>query len=86
MLTSYGILQILTRAEIERLDKEHDEIDKDLKLIESRSNATKDERQCESLGELGRQKRKNDNVFVFPNSNKVYYLFIQIYILVYFSK
>lgn len=44
------------RAEMDKLEKERDEISKDLRLIESRSNQTKDDKHCEDLGDLGRAK------------------------------
>lgn len=45
------------RAEITKLEAEQEEVLKDLRLIESRSNQNKDDRNCEGLGELGREKR-----------------------------
>ncbi len=40
------------------MEKERDEIHKDLRLIESRNNQSKDDKTCEDLGELGRKKCK----------------------------
>ena len=47
------------RAEIEALEREQEEVLKDLRLIESRSNQNKDDKNCEDLGDLGREKRKS---------------------------
>lgn len=44
------------RSEIEKLDGEQEEVLKDLRLIESRSNQNKDDKNCEGLGDLGREK------------------------------
>ncbi|ELU09042.1 hypothetical protein CAPTEDRAFT_158042 [Capitella teleta] len=44
------------RSEIEVLEGEQEEILKNMRLIESRSNQNKDDRNCESLGDLGRKK------------------------------
>jgi len=45
------------RSQIKKLETEQDELQKDLKLIESNSNQARNEKACESLGELGRKKR-----------------------------
>lgn len=48
---------ILCRSQIKKLEAEQEELQKDLKLIESSSNQARNEKACESLGELGRKKR-----------------------------
>lgn len=45
------------RAEIDKLEKEREELDKDLRLIESSSNQSKNDKLCENLNQLGRKKR-----------------------------
>jgi len=44
------------KDEIDKLEKEQEEVLKDLRLIESRSNSNKDDKNCENLGDLGREK------------------------------
>lgn len=46
------------RAEVSVLETEQEEILKNLRLIESRSNQNKDDKNCEFLGDLGREKGK----------------------------
>jgi hypothetical protein len=46
------------RSEIEKLEREREELEKDLKLIESNSNQSRNEKLCENLSQLGRKKRK----------------------------
>jgi hypothetical protein len=43
---------------MEKLEREREELEKDLRLIESSSNQTKNEKLCENLNQLGRKKRK----------------------------
>ena len=45
------------RSEVGNLESEQEEVLKDLRLIESRSNQNKDDKNCEDLGDLGREKR-----------------------------
>lgn len=49
-----GILFIF-RYEITKLEKDQEEVKKNLKLIESRSNQSRDEHLTEELEELGRK-------------------------------
>jgi hypothetical protein len=51
-------LGLFSRAEIAVLEREQEEILKNMRLIESRSNQNKDDKNCESLGDLGREKGK----------------------------
>jgi len=51
------------RSQIKKLESEQEELQKDLKLIESSSNQARNEKACESLGELGRKKRTYPTLF-----------------------
>ena len=45
------------RSQIEKLETEKERLEQDLRLIESSSNQARNDKACESLGELGRKKR-----------------------------
>jgi len=53
---------IFYRSQIEKLEAEQEELRKDLKLIESSSNQARNDKACESLGELGRKKRTSSTL------------------------
>ena len=55
------IYKIFCRSHIEKLEAEQGELTRDLKLIESNSNQARNEKACESLGELGRKKRMSSS-------------------------
>jgi len=49
----------MCRSEIDKLEEERESVLKDLRLIESRSNEIKDEKNVDKLGGLGRDKCKD---------------------------
>ena len=49
----------ISRREIRQLEGEREEMLKNLRLIESRSNQAKDEVNIENLGDLGREKGRD---------------------------
>ena len=53
------------RNELENLEGEREEVLKDLRLIESRSNQVKDERNIEGLTDLGSSTCKTLQCFIF---------------------
>jgi len=55
----YWHIVCFCRSQIEKLESEKEELQKDLKLIESSSNQARNEKACENLGELGRRKRRS---------------------------
>ena len=62
----------MCRSEIDKLEEERESVLKDLRLIESRSNEIKDEKNVDKLGGLGKDKCKNiysNNRLTWSNVN-----------------
>ena len=51
-------MYLLCRSEIDKLEEERESVLKDLRLIESRSNEVKDDKNIDKLGDLGKDKCK----------------------------